>query len=121
MRETEKEVTGTLVKQTAVIECDLMPERNEVTGNLAKPSDAIDGELCEPSDTLNGDIPGEVVIYIPDQDIPSYSGPYEVKPALESQTLETEGLLMRQDVTVEQIPIYIVSNNSGGDTVIIGG
>lgn len=58
---------------------------------------------------------------IPTEETNSYDGPYNVRPALVDQTLETEGLLMREDVTVEQIPIYIVSNNSGGNTVVIGG
>lgn len=54
-------------------------------------------------------------------DVPVYEDSYTVRPALVEQTLETAGLLMRQDVTVEQIPIYVVSNNSGGTTVTIGG
>ena len=54
-------------------------------------------------------------------EISTYDGPYNVRPALVGKKLETEGLVMREDVTVEQIPIYIVSNNSGGNTVVIGG
>lgn len=54
-------------------------------------------------------------------DVPVYQDAYKVRPKLSEQTLETEGMLMREDVTVEQIPIYVVSNNSGGTTVTIGG
>lgn len=63
---------------------------------------------------------GEVYEII-SSDVPVYEDSYTVRPALVDQTLETEGLLMREDVTVEQIPIYVVSNNSGGNTVVIGG
>lgn len=54
-------------------------------------------------------------------DIPAYDGDYKIKPSLEEQTLETAGLLMREDTTIEPIPVAVVSNNFGGTTVIIGG
>lgn len=54
-------------------------------------------------------------------DVPVYQDAYKVRPKFSEQTLETEGMLMREDVTVEQIPIYVVSNNYGGTTVTIGG
>lgn len=53
--------------------------------------------------------------------IPSYSGPYTLKSSLDPQTMETSGLMMKDNVQIEGLPIYVVSNNSGGDTVIIGG
>lgn len=54
-------------------------------------------------------------------DIPTYGGPYTICPSLDAQTLETAGKLMKDDTTIEPIPIYVVSNNSGGTTVTIGG
>ena len=49
----------------------------------------------------------------------SYAGPYEVVPKTESQTLETADKLMTQDVTVQAIPFYRTSNQSGGYTATI--
>ncbi|MBR6390028.1 MAG: hypothetical protein IKS16_01685 [Lachnospiraceae bacterium] len=50
-----------------------------------------------------------------------YEGPYEVEPDWSQQILETEGLYMRDDVTVEAIEVARTSNPSGGITVYIGG
>lgn len=46
-------------------------------------------------------------------DIPYYEGDYEVIPEVVSQTLETRNKIMRDDVTVREIPYYEVSNESG--------
>ena len=43
----------------------------------------------------------------------SYAGPYAVVPKTESQTLETADKLMARDVTVQAIPFYKTSNQSG--------
>ncbi len=48
----------------------------------------------------------------------TYDGEYTVIPTLENQTLATADKLMKQDVTVEKIPHYEVSNNAGGTTFI---
>lgn len=49
-----------------------------------------------------------------------YTGPYEVTPkAWVDQTLETEGLLMTDDVTVFKVPYYETSNLFDGKTVYI--
>lgn len=48
-----------------------------------------------------------------------YSGPYEVTPKAESQTLKTKSKLMGDDVTIKSIPTYEVSNESGGTTFYI--
>lgn len=53
-------------------------------------------------------------------DIPIYDGSYEVTPTLNDQSLATAGHLMAEDLMIEPIPIYVVSNNSGGTTVTIG-
>lgn len=54
-------------------------------------------------------------------DADKYDGPYHVQPKLyEGQRLLTTGKLMINDVTVEEIRLYEVSNASGGKTVTIG-
>ena len=52
-------------------------------------------------------------------DIPVYEGPYEAIPKVEAQTLPTAKKLMTEDVTVQGVPIYEVSNEQGGNTVYI--
>ena len=49
-----------------------------------------------------------------------YAGPYSVTPSPDAQTLETEGLVMQEDVNIRSIPFFEVSNTVGGTTVYIG-
>ena len=51
---------------------------------------------------------------------PLYIGDYEVTPRLYTQSLDTDGKLMADDVTVYEIPITRTSNPQGGQTVLIG-
>lgn len=53
---------------------------------------------------------------------PIYDGNYTAEPKLfEDITLYTKDRKMKSDVTVSKIPMYEVSNESGGLTLIIGG
>ena len=55
------------------------------------------------------------------RDLPKYTGEYSVTPEVDTaQTLETAGTYMTNDVTVNAIPDYEVSNEAGGNTFIIG-
>jgi len=50
-----------------------------------------------------------------------YTGAYKVTPKIYSpETLPTKGKTMRDDVTVLKIPQYEVSNEAGGNTLIMG-
>lgn len=50
-----------------------------------------------------------------------YEGAYEVTPRIyEPVELPTRDRLLRDDVTVKQIPQYEVSNEAGGTTLIMG-
>lgn len=49
-----------------------------------------------------------------------YEGTYVVVPKVTPQTMETEGLYMKDDVNITEIPIEQVSNPSNGKTVVIG-
>ena len=53
-------------------------------------------------------------------DYPDYTGAYEVTPTTAAQTLETQNRVMAENVTVNEIPYYETTNESGGYTVIIG-
>ena len=50
-----------------------------------------------------------------------YTGDYEVTPKIyTSVTLPTKDKTLRDDVTVRKIPQYEVSNQAGGNTLIMG-
>lgn len=51
----------------------------------------------------------------------NYVGPYEMTPKVTSQTLDTADKHLTDDVTIEAIPYYEVSNSHNGKTIIIGG
>lgn len=53
-------------------------------------------------------------------DLLPYTGPYEVRPELTSQMLNTSDHYMTSDVIITEIPIQKISNQYGGKTVIIG-
>lgn len=74
-----------------------------ITGELAR-GHTITGELTIPS------TPG----------LELYGGSYEVTPRLYVQSLDTDGKLMRDDVTVYEIPVTRTTNPHGGQTVLIG-
>lgn len=50
-----------------------------------------------------------------------YTGEYTVVPNFNEQTLDTNGKLMMDDVSVTAIPVEITTNEQGGRTVYIGG
>jgi len=50
----------------------------------------------------------------------TYDGSYEVTPRLYAQSLDTDGKLMEDDVTVYEIPVTRTTNPTGGLTVLIG-
>lgn len=85
----------------------------ELIGNL-KSSGQLSGFLSAQhgiSGTLT--IPSAVGVEV-------YGGPYEVVPRLYAQSLDTDGKLMEDDVTVYEIPVTRTTNPTGGLTVLIG-
>lgn len=50
-----------------------------------------------------------------------YAGPYDVTPKVASQSLDTADKHLTDDITIEAIPYYEVSNSYNGKTIIIGG
>ena len=50
---------------------------------------------------------------------PEYAGPYDITPWFSAQTLPTAKRLLQQDVIIEKIPQYEVSNDYG-TTLILG-
>lgn len=60
---------------------------------------------------------GEVIL-VKSDDV--YTGEYNVTPRVYQQTLETKDKVMKENVTVEVIPLAKVINLSNGYTVTIG-
>lgn len=48
-----------------------------------------------------------------------YEGPYSITPSMDTQTVDTDGKLMDEDITINNIPVTTVSNEYG-ETVKIG-
>ena len=69
----------------------------ELSGVLT-PGATISGQLSAPK-TLQGQL--TVPNYILP---PAYSGPYEVTPSSETQTLDTDSLYMRGNVVINPVP-----------------
>lgn len=51
--------------------------------------------------------------------IPQYVGEYTIIPDFEKQQLETKNKMLKDNVVVEEIPHYMVSNSTG-NTFVIG-
>lgn len=78
----------------------------------------FEAKFLEENEKFPGDF-GALQKISPDEITP-YKGPYEVAPTLGAQVMETASKRMVQDTMILPIPIYSVSNNSGGTTVVIG-
>lgn len=50
----------------------------------------------------------------------SYQGEYNVVPDIVEQELQTANKLMNNNVVIAKIPLWEVSNDANGETVIIG-
>lgn len=53
-------------------------------------------------------------------DLPDYDGEYAITPSVAAQTLETANKTLREDIEINPIPYYDVSNEFGR-TIYIGG
>lgn len=68
----------------------------------------------------NADGFNPVIVDVIGGNVAEYKGNYEVTPAITAQVLETARKVMRDDVTVKEIPYAEVTNPAGGTTIIIG-
>lgn len=88
----------------------------EISGGLSVIG-CVSGTLATDVD-LSGALTIPEIVY---PDIPIFDGSYDVTPLPFTETiLETARKQMRENVTVQEIPYYETSNESGGYTVIIG-
>ena len=93
-------------------------EDNVLRGSISTKRKVLSAAIQSNTNGLSGTIPGTLIFHASDVK-EEYEGPYEVIPKVEAQTLETAGKIMKSDVAVKAIPIYEVSNTSGGSTVYI--
>jgi hypothetical protein len=79
-------------------------------------------EIDDVSGLLRDDAEICGVITLPSYiDVPTYDGAYNVTPKMYEQTeLATIGKKCTDNITVNRIPQYAVSNTAGGITAIIG-
>lgn len=76
----------------------------------------VDGLICA-DNYISGNLNiGVIIERLPDY----YEGEYEITPKLASQIMATKLMLMKDDVTINKIPAYEVTNSSGGTTFTIG-
>ena len=88
-------------------------------GEMALQTHTLDGEMALQIHTLDGEM--GVFTAIGDTKLTRYGGEYVITPmAYEDKVLETENTVMEHNVTIQQIPYYKVSNDSGY-TITIGG
>lgn len=66
-----------------------------------------------------GGIHGEIGVPIVHGSGDTYKGDYTITPKVGAQQMPTKGKIMADDVTIKAIPIFDVSNQSGGSTVYI--
>lgn len=54
-------------------------------------------------------------------DYKEFQGPYVITPKAEEISLPTQNTLLKNNITIESIPFFEVSNTAGGNTIYIGG
>lgn len=80
-----------------------------------------DLDICFLEEKVNIDVVFSEHQVIVTSSIEPYEGDYVIDPTFEIQILETSGKRMTDDITVNDIKVYSVSNPYGGRTVYIGG
>ena len=112
--------SGAIRAEEKVLEGRIIPSGSDLKGEVSTTGRVLSGRMKRSGEPLQGSVPGTLEFHYADT-APEYRGDYEVTPTLDTQTMETAGKLMREDMTIKPIPLARVSNNSGGTTVIIGG
>lgn len=90
----------------------------KVVVKFSENSQVFNAILNESSDNFSANV-GEVQVVTKLIGGEVYEGEYAVTPKVEAQTMPTKEKVMRDDVTIRAIPVFRVSNTSGGTTVYI--
>ena len=80
------------------------------------------GKIGTSKPAISGKIQGQIsASFKPLENVPqTYTGSYEIDPLKTAQVLPTKDKLMVDDLTVQGIYYYEVTNDTGGSTVTIG-
>ena len=70
-------------------------------------------------DSYELDVGMEIGTIITGDVLPVWEGPYSITPRVAEQSFETRNKKMRDDLTIEEIPLQEVLNPQGGTTLII--
>ena len=69
--------------------------------------------------TQKVNIEQDVILVPVYKDVPLYEGEYIVTPKIEEQIIPTKDKVLAEDMTIKSIPIYRVTNQTGGTTIYI--
>ncbi len=83
---------------------------------------SVDGTISGALSAEEGSLSGLLTVGGIQGDFDQYEGEYEITPkAREDTYLMTRNKLLLNNITIEKIPVYTVSNDTGGLTFTIGG
>lgn len=88
----------------------------KLQANMKLPNSGFGACIDSNNATLDAKLPGKLVI---SAERKFYEGSYEITPKVTPQAMDTKGKIMRENVTVNEIPVFRTSNDSGGITVYI--
>lgn len=93
-----------------------------IIGTLSDKNSELEATLSDFGEAIEGELSGDdgLIAEVTSFDVDPYEGEYEVTPRLGSQTLDTDGKVMVEDLIVHEIPVVKTTNIQGGQTVLIG-
>ena len=100
------------------IPIDIFLEEQVITINLDGQEESLKLELREEDFIVDFSIVDVFKIYSGDK---FFEGPYSYDPTFEAQIISTKDFTMKEDLTLNKINVSKTSNQSGGNTVYIGG
>lgn len=116
-----------LSKPIILIDCDIFLDGKPIELDLKLNEEPLDLNVELDSEPIKidaeiDDSPIELTIGVGFNDCSHeyYRGSYLVIPKFEDQVLDTDEKLMKDNLTVKEIPVARVPNTSGGYTVTIG-
>lgn len=100
----------------------IFSDDDTIIGTLSDTTGILEATLSDSGDILEGTLSGDdgLIAELVSFDADPYEGEYEVTPRLGSQTLDTDGKVMVEDLIVHEIPVVKTTNIQGGQTVLIG-
>lgn len=100
----------------------IFSDDESIIGTLSNTTGELEAILSDSDGLLEGSLSGNegLIAEVTSFEVDPYKGEYEVTPKLGSQTLDTDGKVMVEDLIVHEIPVVKTTNIQGGQTVLIG-